>query len=932
MLSKSSISYFIILWSMLICSLGSQAGLRDTLDISGKWTYHLLGAPASIPGEGELILPGTLDEQHKSEYNPKSTNTSQLRREFSFVGEAQYSRMIDIPRDWAGKDIMLLLERTKPSSLKIDGEEVGYNSVISSPQKYNLSHFLTPGRHKLEITVNNADSIPPIVARSSNAVSDATQTNWNGILGEMLLEAKNPLHIKNITFDDSNVPDDILINLTFSKRIPTGFSLSYGMDGKKPHQIKIPAGIKDFSVKLPIKKEELWSASNPVIHNLEFLVRDSKNTIIDRMEISAGFRKLTTSGKNFLINGYPVFLRGTVNAAVFPLTGYAPIDEESWINYFNVLKNYGINHVRFHSWTPPEAAFRAADITGLYLLVELPIWGELDRDLKFHNRFLKEELKGIMETYANHPSFMLFSTGNELWGDISLMAEYMNEARQLNPRILATHGSNVYLGMNGELGGEDFLITAKTNDEISNSVRGSVSFADSPTGGHFNSSYPDSKFNFSKATANISVPVISHEAGQYQSYPDFTEIERYTGNLKPDNLEEFKNRAIEAGTYRKSDKYKLASGKWASKLYKAEMELALRSPGIAGIHLFGLQDYPGQGTATIGILNNFMETKGFISPDEFRQVSADVAILAEWPKFSFTSGETVEIPLLTVNFTENPDTISAIIWNTGFDKGNIEVIPGTGVIENEAIYLKIPSVSVPQKMKMELSSSDTPHTNSYDFWVYPKTSSEPEDINVTDNLTEALILLDQGARVLLTPDSATIANASLDPLFTTDFWNYRMFRTICDEMNLKPSPGTLGLYIDKDHPALKKFPTDIHTDWQWYPVVANSRPLIIDRLPKDFDPIVEVIDNVERNFRLALLMECNVGKGMLMILPLNIKEASKYPEGKWFLQSVKEYMSSKDFRPAVTLTPDQVVNMLTKPSNARLIKQLKNETYDSNWD
>lgn len=929
MFSKISIILIFLLAGLTI----TNAAQRDTISLQGDWDYRLIGAPASIPGEGVISLPSTLDESHKSVFNPEGENTSQLRREFSFTGKATYSKKLEIPREWKGKNIDLFLERTRPSVILIDGDTVGYSSNISSPQIFNLSNFLSPGSHSLEITVNNADSIPPIIARSSNASSESTQTNWNGILGEMILEAKNPFHIKKVEINNKNIKDHAPITVFFSEEAPENFLLTL-KTGKDKNSIRkqISKGTKSVSFQIPLDESMLWSANRPTLYNLEFEIEDNNRNVIDSYLLTTGFRNFSTEGKTFTINGNPLFLRGTINAAVFPLTGYAPTDVESWVKYFSVLKDYGINHVRFHSWTPPGAAFKAADSLGIYLLVELPIWGELDRDLKMHNRFLQKDMKGIMDAYSNHPSFVMFSPGNELWGDIRLMGEYMEEAKRLNPNILATYGSNIYLGMNGQIGKEDFLIASKTKDEMENTVRGSVSFADSPTGGLFNSTYPNSEMNVGKATEKITVPVISHEVGQYQTYPDFSQIPKYTGNLKPDNLKEFERRAREAGTYRKNKDYSLASGKWAAKLYKAEMEMALRSPGLGGYQLFGLQDYPGQGTALVGILDAFMDSKGYTTTDEWKNSASDISVLAEFPRFTFSSGETVDIPIVTVNFTENPDTIISIEWNTEFSSGNILPIAGSGVIETESAFFKIPEVDIPKKMTFRLNLNQGKINNEYEFWVYPKTMQVTDNIELTSNLDNALNLLKEGKKVILTPDSATMSKAYLDPLFVTDFWNYRMFRTICDEMNLTPSPGTLGLLVNNGHPALSKFPSDIHTDWQWFSIVNSSHPLIIDRLPKDVDPIIEVIDNVERNFRLALLLECNVGKGKLMILMSDPDKFTSYPEGKWFMQSIKEYMSSNEFKPSLTLTPDQVVNLLTKPSNARLIKELKNETYDSNWD
>ena len=900
---------------------------RDTLSLEGIWEYNLLGAPSSIPGEGEIFLPSTLDSSHKSVYNPLTDETAQLRREFSFIGNAIYSKFIEIPTGWENKNIFLNMERTKPTTLIIDGDTIGSNSVISSSQKYDLTGILTPGLHHIKIAVNNADSIPPVIARSSNAVAESSQTNWNGILGAFFLEARNPFNISAIIIDDRLAPDSVKISVKFSQPIEKKYNIGINLNGQEIIGGKTVIGSDKEEFIIGILPGQLWSAEYPVLHDLEIIVTDDSGNLIDTYATRTGFRKFSSSDGLFTVNDRPVFLRGTVNAAVFPLTGYAPVDKESWIRYFSILKDYGLNHVRFHSWTPPEAAFTAADELGIYIMTELPMWGELDRDMKFHNRFLIKDLSGMMNELSHHPSLVMFSPGNELWGDISLMSEYMNMAKELNPRILATQGTNLYLGMNGYIGGEDFIVAAKLGEDSENAIRGSMSFADSSSGGYLNSHYPNSAFDFQKIVNRYNIPIISHEVGQYQSYPDFEEIAKYKGDLKPDNLLEFMKRADEAGTLNKNREFSEASGKWTARLLKAEMEAAQRTPGLAGYQLFGLQDYPGQGTANVGILDPFMDSKGYITPEEWKESSSDILILAKFPKFSFTESERVRIPLSLVNFSSVRDSKTKIYWNTDFDKGSIHFSPSYGLTDIGTIEFSIPEVSKPEIVTLSLSSDNKEVNNSYKFYVYPKHREKINKVYVTDNVDEALKQLEKGDRVFLCPDSTLISSTSLEPLFVNDFWNYRMYRSICDEMGLPPSPGTLGLYMQATHPVFNKFPTEGHTDWQWYPIIVNSRPLIIDRLPKDFNPLIEVIDNVERNFRLALLLECKVGKGKLMILPGNLAKLEQYPEGRWFIQSIKEYMAGKEFNPPVTLTPSQVINLLTKPSVSRKVKELKNETY-----
>jgi len=675
----------------------------------------------------------------------------------------------------------------------------------------------------------------------------------------------------------------------------------------------------------------LWSEWSPALHDIRVAITDTSRNTLDEREIKTGLREFATSGTQFTINGETTFLRGRHDACVWPLTAHVPMDIESWRKYFKTIKGYGINHVRFHSWCPPEACFAAADEEGVYLQPELTIWGEIDKDTKPLIDFLDEDMEAILKAYSHHPSFTMFAIGNELWGDTAIMKEFIDKARETVPGLLATYGSNIYLGWNGHIPGEDFLVTCRVGggEGFSTHARASFSFADADNGGIMNSTYPNTKTNFSRAIAKSPVPVIGHETGQYQFYPDFTDTSKYTGVLRPDNLATFRKRAQEAGTLRKSDRFFKAAGEWATRLYKADMEMNLRTPGMGGFQLLDIQDYPGQGTALVGILDAFMDSKGFITPEEWRQSCSDLTVLAELPKRCYTSGEIAQIPLKLANYGTRNLGGSTVDWALPFAQGTTTVDGNKGLLDAGMIYLPIPEVKKPEKTTLTLTADNGMTVNSYDIWIFPKDSEmkKVKDVTVTGNLDEALQLLAKGKRVILCPDTALTSRSTLGPLFQTDYWNYRMFRTICENIKKEPSPGTMGLLIDDSHPLFSRYPTDFHTDWQWFPVASNSRPLIIDRLPDTFDPIVEPIDNIERNYRLALIFECWVGKGRLMVIMADMEKASEYPEGRWLLQAAKEYMASKQCKPDLSLTPAQLRDILTRPSSSRLIRELNNTSY-----
>lgn len=908
---------------------------RKSIDLSGEWTFYLTGLPDSLEAvadrSGILNLPGTLDTNSKGIPVNVSSNTDQLSRRYTYTGPVVLSKKITVP-EWAeGKNISLCLERTRPTNIKVDGIDAGGSKVISAAQRIDLTPFMSPGEHLLEITVDNGKAIPAAVRNSSHACAESTQTNWNGIIGNIILEITDPVNISSLAISSDITKRRFIITGTVDRLPETGdLTLSFSCNGREESIVIEDNDPDDFSVSIPLGfNSPLWSEWNPSLYDITVTLRDSNGKILDSITRRSGLREFSTSGTQFTINGQTTFLRGRHDACVWPLTAHVPMDQESWKNYFKILKSYGINHVRFHSWCPPEACFEAADEAGVYLQPELSIWGAVDKSDKELLEFLMEDMEAIIAQYSHHPSFTMFAVGNELWGDTAVMKEFIDRARELMPGLLATYGSNIYLGYDGDIPGEDFLVTCRVGDGpgFTTHARASFSFADAENGGLMNSSRPNTTMNFSNAVGLSGVPVVGHETGQYQMYPDYSSINKYTGVLRPDNLNEFKRRAAENGTLRKAEDFLKASGAWASRLYKADMEMNLRTPGMGGFQLLDLQDYPGQGTALVGMLDPFMDSKGIISEEEWRESCNDITLLAELSRRSFSGGETAEIGLLLADYSPVSMEGRKVTWKLPFSEGESIVPSGDGLLRLDPAVITFPEPDKPQKISLILDCGERAH-NSYDIWLFPSKDKFKQKSIITSDLDEALKMLKKGKRVILTPDSATVASTTLGPLFQTDYWNYRMFLSICENIGKEPSPGTLGLLIDEAHPAFDFFPTDSHTDWQWFPIIANSRPLIIDRLPASIDPIIEPIDNVDRNYRLALMLECNVGKGKLLIVMANLEKASETIEGKWFLHSLDEYVSSKSFKPVLNLSPEQIRALLTKPSVKRTLEQLHNISYE----
>lgn len=847
-----------------LVSLGLQA---QSISLAGEWNVELgksgsafaKSKRASQGEEKRAILPGTIDTNHLG-FAPKDTmETTHLTRLYAYKGAARYSRTINIPKDWKKKPVELFLERTRPTWVYVDGELVDSCNFISTPQRYLLPKKVKPGKHLLEIVVDNGRGVPEQVYGSSHAYTEDTQTNWNGIIGRIELQLAS--------FTDCKSTE------TLAGAIP-----SRSVDS--PSALQMPDFAKDFHIK----------------------------------------------GAHFYANGHRIFLRGKHDAAVWPLTGHVEMSVEGWMKYLGTCKKYGINHVRFHSWCPPEAAFVAADSLGIYLQPELPFWGSFDKKDERLMAFLHQEGENILREYGHHPSFRMMALGNELWGDIDKMKEFVDDFRKIAPDKYYTFGSNYYLGYQGIKEGMDYFTTCRIGGEgwgkYNTHTRGSFSFADAYDGGMINHFHPNSTMNFDEACDKAGIPIISHETGQFQTYPDYREMKKYTGVLHPYNLEVFRRRLTAAGMLSQADDFHKASGLWSVKLYKADIEMDLRTRNMAGFQLLDIQDYPGQGSAFVGILDAFMESKGITTSEEWRQWCSPVVPLLEMKKFCFEDGEKIQAKVKVANYGGTSLYGKKLMWKIGdaegvmniftYDEGLIDV----GILDEEI------SADKPAKLNVSLNIEGTEARNSYELWFYPKKALEKKGIIIARDLNQEVVkVLEKGGKVLWMPDSLPY---TVGGLFQTDYWNYRMFKTICENNKKKVSPGTLGILTNPEHPIFKGFPTEMHTNWQWFPVIKESHPLVLDNFAKDYRPIVQVIDNIERNHKLGLVMEWKVEAGKLLVCMSDLEKASKYPEGKAFYQSVIDYMRSADFNPSAEITVDDLKKKLAEEPRKITMKELNN--------
>ena len=915
---------------------------QNTLDLSGEWQFRMDPDDRGVNekwhegGFSEVVtLPGSMAENGKGydiTLDTKWTGGVQdpewyndpnyapyvdpdnvrfpfwLQPEKKYTGAAWYYTKVNVPADWHNKRVKLTLERPHwESTIWVNGQQAGMQNSLAVPHVYDVSPLLKEGENILTVRIDNrTKDIDP--GENSHSISDHTQSNWNGIAGDISLVATGKITFENVElFPDIN-RKTTRIRATVVNALATAQSVRFTANavlkktgastGRKSWTFALQPGQNVVKMDYPLGEDALlWDEFNPNVYELHMNLESKKET--DGTTVDFGLREIRTDGTRFAINGRPLFLRGTLECAIFPLTGYPPTETDYWKKIYTAVKAHGLNHVRFHSWCPSGAAFEAADEMGVYLQVECSSWAnnttELGSGLPI-DQYIWDESKRIVEAYGNHPSFVMMAYGNEPAGPkhgefLSGFVTWWKEND--NRRVYTSAGGWPKLAVN------DFHNIPEPRIQGWGEQLNSI----------INAQPPQTDYDWSHKLPNDGIPVVSHEIGQWCVYPNFREIEKYTGVLKPRNFEIFRESLEAHRMGHLADSFLLASGKLQALCYKADIEAALRTPGFAGFQLLDLHDFPGQGTALVGVLDPFWEEKGYITPEEYRRFSNTTVPLARLKKRIFTEGDTMTAKIEVAHFGASPLQAVSPVWKIVHGgnivaQGNLkqrDIAIGNAIQLEEVVYA-FPAENQPRKMTLTVEVEE--FENSWDIWVYPKTqTTESDEIRVVEKLDKATLnYLDSGGRVLLSLGRGKVSpemGGNVGVGFSSIFWN--------TAWTAKQKPHTLGILCNPAHPALALFPTEYHSNWQWWDAMSQADAIQLDSLPEGLEPIVRIIDDWVSNRSLALLFEAKAGKGAILVSGADLaNHLESRPAARQLLASLKQYMEGPHFKPEVILTQNQI--------------------------
>ncbi|MGN1155783.1 MAG: glycoside hydrolase family 2 TIM barrel-domain containing protein [Agathobacter sp.] len=894
------------------------------VELNGDWELCLDKEKQCVfppVAQDTIVLPDSTAHAQKG-VEDCTPNVGYMTDRFYFEGYAWYSRQIEVEEEWEEKSMQLFLERTRVSTVYIDGVELDTQNSLCGYHIHDLTGSLKAGAHRLTVRVDNTN----YPTRGGHMTSPDTQTNWNGIVGRIELQIREKTYPYNLQVA-ATTPDAIQITAEiFGCDEGTALVEISKKEGEILYQAEHTYQDGRIQVNVGVQGEDLlWDEYHPNLLCAKVTVQKENVSSI------FGIRKLSCEGRRLLVNGREVFWRGKHDGLVFPSTGYSPMTVEEWKKVFATAKEYGINHYRFHTCCPPDAAFSAADEMGIYMEPELPFWGTIAAPgEEYYNEteqeYLIEEGFRILRDFGNHPSFVMLSMGNELWGNQDRINSFLHNFKEADSRHLYTQGSNNFQFCPAVLEDEDVFCGVRlSGDRL---FRGSYAMCDAPQG-HIQTMHPNSSHNYDeiiaphavqsnnldsgeieiqygtgvkkvKAVENAGalipeVPVISHEIGQYDFFPDFTELGRYEGSQQPLYLNVYRERMEKSDVYHQWKEFFRATGTFAIDCYRREIETALRTKELSGFQLLDLQDFPGQNVALVGVLNAWMESKGLITPVKWRQFCSDTVILAELESFVVTERQQVSMPIRLSVCNWESFAGKDVAYRIQTDEnvlceGTLPILHGTSRLADVGVVeFEIPKLTEGVKITVQFWIPKTDYSNEYTLWAYPDYEIEITEEHILYGEKEVLLAHSpdeveaykkSNREVIYIPEAT---ENDVEGTYCTDFWNYPMFRSISESMNRKIPVGTLGLYIQKSAMEKMHFPCENYSTPQWYRLVMHSHCKVLDGC-ENVDILVQPIDNVERCHKLGMLYI----KDGVIACTSRLWEVANFPEVRAFARGLIE--------------------------------------------
>ncbi len=935
-------AFFFLCLAWLVQPAQAQGDAPDgVISLAGTWRVRLDAADtglgerwfdATLAAAERIELPGTTDlaglghalDVRAMRYDAPfpytlfpgvaATERADARgflvRAHMFLGPAWYERELEIPESWRDRVVTLFLERALwRTDAWIDGRPLGAADSLVAPHEHGPV-CLAPGRHRLTVRVDNRMLLN--ISTIAHGYGPETQSRWNGLVGRIELVGVPALSVRRLDVypaaDRTSVRVVAVLTNAGSNAAAGDLHLRVLAEGNGRELASVrgavhaPAGESREELLLRLEAPATpWDEFSPVRYRLEAELASAGGGVA-RTVTPFGFRHVERQGRAILVNGRRVFLRGTLDCAVYPRTGHPPMTVGEWEAVMRTIRDHGFNHVRFHTWCPPEAAFEAADRLGIYLMPETVTWVDdwtrgtygsppaIGRDETI-SAFVRAELRRLSEAYGNHPSFALCCVGNEFGmegTDWDAVAAWVREAKERDARRL-------YLGTTTRrsLAPDDFWVSAYPNGVSGRGV--------GPA---------HTEWDFAAAARATELPVIAHETGQRPVFPDYDELlPKFTGPLVPANYARLRERVIANGLAAQVKDFERASARFQLVQYKAEHEAMRRTADFAGYQLLMLNDFTGQSEALVGILDPFWESKGVVSVEDVRAWNAPTVPLARFARYTWSTADEFRA-VLEVRHDGAADLERvAVRWELVTDEGAVlgesraeaARVPTGGITPLGEARAALGGLARAAAMTLRVRVGEA--ENSWRLWAYPPAAEAAEGDCITATRFDETVerALAGGRRVLLLAHGVhgmRAAKTGFESVYWSAGWWGNAF-------------SSLGIVCDPAHPALAEFPNDGHSDWQWRDLTQGATTFRLEGAPPGFRPIVQPVPDFHYAELLGHVFEARVGAGRVLVCGYDLtSELEKRHAARQLRRSLLRYVSSDAFAPRHALDAEFLREMI----------------------
>jgi len=342
-----------------------------------------------------------------------------------------YRRTFDVPADWDGKEVFIHFNGVQSAFyIWINGEKVGFSENSMSPAEFNITKYIKPGKNQIAVEVYKYSA--------GVYLEDQDMFRFSGIFRSVYVYAAPKVHLR-----DYFMLSDLSTDFSTAKFSVTASIKNYGRKRSPVDTLEIqiyqPNGklldntrfasktIKSidsyseakYQIEGLVDHPLLWSAEDPNLYKVVFILKDKKGTVQEVLSSEFGFRKIEIKDSQLLVNGKPILLKGVNRHEVDPRYGKT-VPLSVMIRDVELMKQYNINTVRTCHYPDDPAWYKLCDEYGLYVVDEANLethgmGDKLTTNPKWKPAYVDREVR-LVERDKNHPSVIIWSMGNESWG------------------------------------------------------------------------------------------------------------------------------------------------------------------------------------------------------------------------------------------------------------------------------------------------------------------------------------------------------------------------------------------------------------------------------------------------------------------------------------------------------------------------------------